>query len=96
MQDGVGLPFFTSSSRLTDFHCRGRNNLNTAPFRLGQDFIHYRKRAMGAGCDKEPLASPGNFFLGRKRRVTKLFAECLDGPFFRFRTLPLSITTSCV
>src|SRR5947209_19673648 len=36
---------------------------------------------MGAGSDKEPLASPGNFFLGRKRRVAELFAEFLGRSF---------------
>src|SRR6266545_5144208 len=30
---------------------------------------------MGSGPDDEPLASPGNFFPGRKRRVAELFAE---------------------
>jgi hypothetical protein len=32
---------------------------------------------MGAGPDNEPLASPGDFFLGRKRRVSEPFAELL-------------------
>src|SRR5206468_7830696 len=40
---------------------------------------------MGAGSHNEPLTSPGNFFLGRKRRVAKLFAELLGRSF-----LPLS------
>ena len=39
---------------------------------------------MSAGSDKKPLASPGNFFLGRKRRVTKLFAELLGRAFLPF------------
>ena len=37
---------------------------------------------MGAGPDNEPLASPGNFFSGRKRRVAELFAEFLGRSFF--------------
>src|SRR5262245_2569801 len=36
---------------------------------------------MGAGSDKQPLASPGNFFSGRKRRVVELCAEFLRRPF---------------
>src|SRR6266567_3571882 len=36
---------------------------------------------MGAGSDNEPLASPGNFFLGRKGRVAELFAEFLGRSF---------------
>jgi hypothetical protein len=36
---------------------------------------------MGAGPDNEPLASPGNFFPGRKRRVAELFAELLGRSF---------------
>ena len=36
---------------------------------------------MGAGSDNEPFASPGNFFLGRKRRVAELFAELLGRSF---------------
>src|SRR5207247_5997920 len=44
----------------------------------------YRKRAMGAGSDKEPLASPGNFFPGRKRRVAELFAELFGRSFLAF------------
>ena len=39
---------------------------------------------MGAGSDKEPLASPRNFFLGRKRRVAELFAELLGRAFLPF------------
>jgi len=39
---------------------------------------------MGAGSDKEPLASPGNFFPGRKRRVAELFAELLGRSFLAF------------
>ena len=39
---------------------------------------------MGAGSDKEPLASPGNFFPGRKRRVAELFAELLERSFLPF------------
>ena len=30
---------------------------------------------MGAGPDNEPLASPGDFFPDRKRRVAEFFAE---------------------
>src|SRR5512140_775761 len=36
---------------------------------------------MGARSDKKPLASPGNFFPRRKRRVTKLFTEFLRRSF---------------
>src|SRR5213083_1581516 len=39
---------------------------------------------MGAGPYNEPLASPGNFFPGRKRRVAELFAEFLGRPFLPF------------
>src|SRR4030095_17091623 len=39
---------------------------------------------MGAGPDNEPLASPGNFFPGRKRRVTEFFAELLGRSFLPF------------
>src|SRR5205814_8646591 len=39
---------------------------------------------MGAGSDNEPLASPGNFFPGRKRRVAELFAELLGRSFLPF------------
>ncbi len=39
---------------------------------------------MGAGSDKEPLASPGNFFPGRNRRVAELFAELLGRSFLAF------------
>src|SRR6266480_4518451 len=36
---------------------------------------------MGSGPDNEPLASPGDFFSRRKRRVAKLFAELLGRSF---------------
>jgi hypothetical protein len=36
---------------------------------------------MGAGSDKELLASPRNFFPSRKRRVSELFAELLGRSF---------------
>src|SRR5438132_10635187 len=39
---------------------------------------------MGAGPDNKPLASPGNFFPSRKRRVTELFAELLGRSFLPF------------
>src|SRR5437016_3675206 len=39
---------------------------------------------MGAGPYNEPLASPGNFFPGRKRRVAELFAELLGRSFLPF------------
>src|SRR4029077_4476363 len=39
---------------------------------------------MCAGPDNEPLASPGDFFPGRKRRVAKLFAELLGRSFLPF------------
>src|SRR5438034_8189506 len=39
---------------------------------------------MGAGSDNEPLASPGNFFPGRKRCVAELFAELLGRSFVPF------------
>jgi len=39
---------------------------------------------MGASPDNEPLASPGNFFPGRKRRVTELFAELLGRSLLPF------------
>ena len=84
MQDSVGLAVLHVLQQLTDFRCRRRNDLDTAPFRLRQDFIHYRKTAIGAGPDNEPLASPGNFFLGRKRRVAELFAKLLRRPFLPF------------
>src|SRR6266480_3765476 len=84
MQDGVGLALLHFLQQLTDFQCRRRNELDTALFRLRQDFIHYRKRTMGAGPDNELLASPGNFFPVRKRRVAELFAELLGRPFLAF------------
>src|SRR5215470_10118450 len=36
---------------------------------------------MGARSDKEPLASPRNFFPGRKGHVAELFAEFLGRSF---------------
>ena len=39
---------------------------------------------MGAGPNNEPLASPRNFFLGRKRCVTEFFAELLGRSFLPF------------
>src|SRR3989442_15569179 len=39
---------------------------------------------MGAGPDNEPLASPGDFFPDRKRRVAELFAELLGRSFLPF------------
>jgi ketosteroid isomerase-like protein len=36
---------------------------------------------MGAGPDNESLASPGNFFPGRNRRVAELFAELFGRSF---------------
>src|SRR5436309_9603305 len=39
---------------------------------------------MGPGPDNEPLASPGNFFPSRKRRVAELFAELLGRSFLPF------------
>src|SRR2546422_739993 len=39
---------------------------------------------MGAGPYNEPLASPGDFFPDRKRRVAELFAELLGRSFFPF------------
>jgi len=39
---------------------------------------------MGAGPDNKPLASPGNFLPGRKRRVAELFAELFGRSFLPF------------
>src|SRR5260370_24747711 len=39
---------------------------------------------MGAGPDNEPLASPGDFFPDRKRRMAELFAELLGRSFLPF------------
>jgi uncharacterized protein (TIGR02246 family) len=39
---------------------------------------------MGSGADNEPLASPGNFFSDRKRRVAELFTELLGRSFLPF------------
>src|SRR5436190_18961605 len=39
---------------------------------------------MGAGSGKEPLTSPGNFFLGRKRCVAELFTKVLRSSFLPF------------
>jgi len=84
MHNGVRLALLYFLQQLTDFRCGRRNNLDTAPFSLRYDFVHYRKRAMGAGSDKQPPASPGNFFPGRQRRVTELFAELLGRSFLPF------------
>src|SRR5215468_3239306 len=84
MQDGVRLALLHFLQQLTDFLCRCRNDLDTAQFRLHQDFVHYRKRAMGARSDKEPLASPRNFFPRRKRRVAELFPKFFGRSFFAF------------
>lgn len=84
MQDGVGLSLLHVLQQLTDFRCRRRDDLDTASFRLHQDFVHYRKRTVGAGPDNEPLGSPGNLFLGRKRRVAEPFAELLRRSFLPF------------
>src|SRR4029453_4635366 len=61
-----------------------RNDLDTAPFRLRLDFVHYRKRAMCAGPDNQPLAAPGKFFPSRKRALAKLFAELFGRSFLPF------------
>ena len=84
MQDGVGLALLHFLQQVTSFQCGLRNDLDTAPFRLRHDFVHHRKRAMGAGPDDEPLASPWNFFPCRERCVAKLFAELLGRSFFAF------------
>jgi hypothetical protein len=84
MQDSVGLALLHVLQQLTDFQCGRRNDLDTAPFRLRHYFVHYRKTTMGAGPNNEPLASPGDFFLGRKRRVAEPFAELLRRSFFPF------------
>jgi hypothetical protein len=86
MQDGVRLALLHFLQQLTDFQCGRRNDLDTAPFRL----------PMGACPDNEPLASPGNFFPGRKGRVAELFAEFFGRSFLPFPHFPPSITTSCV
>jgi hypothetical protein len=96
MQDGEGLALFHFLQQVTRFQCGLRNDFDTTPFSLPYNFVHHRERAMRAGSDDELLASPGNFFLGRKRCVAELFAELLGRSFFRFRTLPPSITTPCV
>ena len=75
MQDGVGLTLLHFLQQVTRFQCGLRDDLDTATFPLRQDFIHYWKRAMGAGSDYQPLATPGNCFPSRKRRVAELFAE---------------------
>jgi hypothetical protein len=84
MQDGVRLAFLNFLQQLTDFRRGRRNDLDAALFRLSSDFVHYRKRAMGTGPDNEPLASPGNLLLGRKRCVAELFAELLGRSFLPF------------
>src|SRR6516165_85853 len=39
---------------------------------------------MGAGSDKKPLASPRNFFPGRKGRVAEFFSKFLGRSFLAF------------
>src|SRR5262249_58457389 len=82
--DSIGLALVAILQQLTDFRRGRRNDLDTAPFRLREDFVHYRKRAMGASPDNELLASPRNFFLGRKRRVAELFAKLFGWSFLPF------------
>jgi hypothetical protein len=84
MQNGVRLALLHFLEQLTDFRCGRRNDLDTAPFPLRYYFVHYRKRAMGAGSDNEPFTSPGNFFPDGKRRVAKLFAELFGRSFLPF------------
>src|SRR4029450_6815550 len=84
MQDGVGLALLHFLKQLTRFQCGLRNDLDTAPFRLRLDFVHYPKRAMCAGPDNQPHAAPGNFFPSRKGRVAKLFAELFGRSFLPF------------
>ena len=84
MQDGVRLAFLHVLQQLTDFRRGRRNDLDAAPFRLREYLVHYRKRAMGASPDNEPLASPGNFLLDRKRRVAEFFSELLGSSFLPF------------
>ena len=88
MQDGVGLALLYFVQQVTRFQCGLRNDLDTAPFRLRENFVHYRKRSMGAGPDHEPLTSPGNFLPGRKRRVAELFTELFGSSFLPFPYLP--------
>src|SRR4029453_9357667 len=84
MQDGVGLALLHFLQQMTRFECGLRDDLDTATFRLRQDFIHYWKRAMGAGSDNQTLATPGNFFPSRKRRVAELFTELFGRSFLPF------------
>src|SRR5256885_3376218 len=55
-------PFFTSSSSSQISDVGAEMTSIPPPLRFRYDFVHYRKRAMGAGPDNEPLASPGDFF----------------------------------
>jgi len=84
MQDGVRLTLLHFLQQATRFQCRLSNDLDTAPFRFRQDFVHYRKRAMRPGPDNKLLAGPGNFFPRRKRRVAELFAELFGRSFLPF------------
>src|SRR6266536_4546613 len=84
MQDGVRLALLHFLQQLTNFQRGCRDDLDAAAFRLRYDFVHYRKRAMGAGPDNELLASPGNFYPVRKRSVAELFAELLGRSFLAF------------
>src|SRR5438270_325396 len=85
MQDGVNLALLHFLQELTDFRRGRRNDLDTAAFRLSSNFVHYRKGAMSTGPDDEPLSSPRNFLLGRKRGVAELFAELLGRSFLPFQ-----------
>jgi hypothetical protein len=84
MQDGVSLALLHFLQQLTGFRCGRGNDLDPAPFALCYYFVHYRKRAMGAGPDNEPLASLGNFFPGRKRRVAEPFTKLFGRSFLPF------------
>ena len=48
------------------------------------------KRAMGDGAHNEPLVSPRNFLPQTESGVWPNFSRnCLEGPFFRHRALPV-------
>jgi hypothetical protein len=69
MQDGVRLALLHFLQQLRDLQCGRRNELDTAPFPLRSNFVHYRKPTVRAGADNQPLAAPRNFFPDRDPRL---------------------------
>ena len=93
VQDGIGVRpgLGQHADRL---RCGQDDQVDLAAAGLVPDLLHDRQRAIRAGADHQPAASPRDVLLGRERSVPVRTAELPRGDLLRLRIVPWSMIRS--